>query len=183
MNQLLFENAALFIDGGYQRKLESRIFKNTNIDYLKLSNKICSDLNLKRLRTYFYHCMPIVRKDNEKDLERRSNFQKFLSNIKKLPRFEVRLGRLQLIGNQFHQKMVDVLMSLDIINLSFENQIKHAILITGDADFVPVIKKIKDHGTITHLYYHPSSINNELLEEVDELHKINKELINDCLLD
>jgi uncharacterized LabA/DUF88 family protein len=98
-----------------------------------------------------------------------------------LPRFEVKLGRLQLIGSQFKQKMVDVLMSLDIVTMAYENQIQHAILIAGDADFVPAIKKAKDYGIIVHLFYHPSSVHNELLDEVDELHEIDNQFIESCI--
>jgi len=174
------EKVAIFIDGGYLNKVIKRNFKEVPLDYLKLSTIICSNLNLSRLRTYFYHCMPIVRKNNNGDLVRQSNMQKFLTKIKRLPRFEVKLGKLQLIGNQFRQKMIDVLMSLDITNMSYENQIQQAVLIAGDSDFIPAIKKAKDYGVIVHLYYHPSSVHNEILDEVDELHEINQELINSC---
>jgi len=174
------EKAAIFVDGGYMNKVLKSYFNEVKIDYLKLSTIICSNLNLSRLRTYFYHCMPIVRKDNKEDLIKQSNMQRFLTNIRRLPRFEVKLGKLQLIGNQFRQKMIDVLMSLDITNMSYENQIQQAVLIAGDSDFIPAIKKAKDYGVIVHLYYHPSSVHNEILDEVDELHEINQELINGC---
>ena len=108
--------------------------------------------------------------------------QKFLTKLKRLPRFEVKLGKLQLIGNQFKQKMIDVLMSLDITNMSYENQIQHAILIAGDSDFIPAIKRARDYGIIVHLYYHPSSVHNEILDEVDELHELNQEIIDCCKL-
>ena len=103
--------------------------------------------------------------------------QIFLNSLKRLPRFEVKLGRLQLIGNQFKQKMIDVLMSLDITNMSYENQIQHAVLVAGDSDFVPAVKKAKDYGAIIHLYYHPSSVHNEILDMVDELHEIDYSFI------
>lgn len=109
--------------------------------------------------------------------------QKFLTNLRRLPRFEVKLGKLQVIGNQFKQKMVDVLISLDIATMSYESQIQHVILLAGDADFIPTIKKAKDYGSIVHLYYHPSSVHTELLDEVDELHKIDDALIQRCLID
>ena len=181
MNGFL-EKCAIFIDGGYLNKVLKSFFNEAKIDYLKLSEKICAELNLNRLRTYFYHCMPIVRKNNDEDLLRQSNMQRFLTNIKRLPRFEVKLGRLQLIGNQFRQKMIDVLMSLDITTMSYENQIQHAVIIAGDSDFIPAIKKARDYGIIVHLYYHPSSVHNEILDEVDELHEINKGLIDSCII-
>jgi len=180
MSEMYSEKVAIFIDGGYLNKILKKQFNGASLDYLKLSNKICSDLKLSRLRTYFYHCLPIVRKGNSEDIIKQANMERFLAKLRRLPRFEIKLGKLQIIGNQFRQKMVDVLMSLDITNMSFENQIQHAVLIAGDSDFVPAIKKAKDYGVITHLYYHNSSIRNEILDEIDELHEINQELIDDC---
>jgi uncharacterized LabA/DUF88 family protein len=124
--------------------------------------------------------MPIRRKGNSEDEKKHSNMQRFLTNLKRLPRFEVKLGRLQFIGNQFKQKMVDVLMSLDVVDMCFDKQIDHVIIIAGDADFVPAIKKAKNHRAISHLFYHQSSVHNELLDEIDELHEITQELVDSC---
>lgn len=179
---LLIEKCGIFIDGAYLNKILKTHFKEVRIDYLKLCDKICSDLKLNRLRTYFYHCIPLVRMDNREETIKKANMQRFLNKINRLPRFEVKLGRLQIIGGQFKQKMIDVLMSLDITTMCYENQIQHAILIAGDADFVPAIKKAKDYGAIIHLYYHPSSVHNEILDEIDELHEINEDLINSCII-
>lgn len=104
----------------------------------------------------------------------------FLDNLKRLPRFEVKLGKLQFIGGKFRQKMVDVLMSIDIIKKSIGNKINHIVVVAGDADFVPSIKTAKDYDVIVHLLYHPQSVHNELLDEIDELHVISKELIDKC---
>lgn len=177
------EKVAIFVDGGYVNKILKNYFNAQNIDFLKLSETICTQLKLKRLRTYFYHCLPIVRNNNKEDLIKQAGMQKFLAKIKRLPRFEVKLGKLQIIGNKFKQKMIDVLMSLDIVNMSYENHMQHAVLIAGDSDFIPAIKKAKDNGTIVHLYYHPSSVHNEILDEVDELHEITFELINSCAIE
>lgn len=174
------EKGAVFIDGGYLNKVLKSYFNEAKIDYLKLCNQICSDLQINRLRTYFYHCMPLIRKNNDEDLKRHANMQKFLASIKRLPRFEIKEGKLQFIGGKFKQKMVDVLLSLDLTNMSYEKQIQQAVLIAGDSDFVPAIKKAKDYGTIIHLYYHPHSIHEEILDIADELHLINENLINSC---
>jgi|SRR3989344_4329782 len=106
--------------------------------------------------------------------------QKFVTGLRRLSRFEVKLGELQMIGGQFRQKMVDLLMSLDIIDLSSGKQVKHIIVLAGDADFVPAIKRAKVKGVITHLFYHPSSVHNQLLDEVDELHIIDKDFLEKC---
>jgi len=174
------EKAAVFIDGGYLSRILKKYFNKPEIDYLKLCNLICEKIQVRRLRTYFYHCKPIVRKGNKEDEKKDNSMQKFLTKLKRLPRFEVSLGRLQYINGVFKQKMVDVLMSLDIVDMCFENQIQHAILIAGDSDFVPAIKRAKDDGAIIHLFYHPESIHTEMLDIVDELHPITEELIENC---
>jgi len=154
IRNMKLEKATIYIDGGYLNKIQRDYFNKSSIDLLKLSEKICNDLNVFRLRTYYYTCNPIVRKNNQSDREKLAKMQTFLTKLKRLPRFEVRLGKLQLIGNEFKQKMVDVLMSLDIITMTYENQIQHIILIAGDSDFIPAIKKAKSYGAIVHLYYH-----------------------------
>ena len=49
--------------------------------------------------------------------------------------------------------MVDVLMSLDIVNMSYENYIQHAILIAGDSDFIPSSGTQKTHQNIVNSQY------------------------------
>lgn len=172
------EKASIFIDGGYLNRVLKNHFDNQRIDYSKLSEEICKNLNLKRLRTYYYYCAPFVRSGNKADEERAANVQKFIDNLKRLPRFEVKLGRLQYIKGVFKQKMVDLLMSLDIVDMCFGRQIGHAILIAGDSDLVPAIQKAKDTGAIIHLFYHPSSVHNELLDKVDERHQITSDFLD-----
>ena len=131
---------AIFIDGGYLKA----ILKNNNnfsLDYFELSNKISKIINAERLRTYYYDCLPALIEHNEKSKKLFQDKEKFLEKINSLPRFEIKLGKLQRIGNTFRQKKIDVLMSLDIVDKCFEKQIQHAVLIAGDADFIPAIKK------------------------------------------
>ncbi len=174
------EKAAVFIDGGYFNKIIKDYFNVVDIDLSKFCEIICKDLNVNRLRSYYYNCLPVIRKGNKEDERRFSRMQMFLMSIKRLPRFEVKLGKLQLIGGEFKQKMIDVLMSLDIVNMCFDDKIQQVILIAGDSDFIPAIKKAKDYGAIVHLFYHPKSVHNELLDEVDELHQISNDLILKC---
>jgi uncharacterized LabA/DUF88 family protein len=172
------EKAVILIDGGYLYRILRDNFKSYDISFEKLSDVICNTLNLERLRTYYYTAMPYKRKNNLEDEKRYEKRQKFITSLKRIPRFEVKFGKLQLIGGQFRQKMVDVLMSIDIVKKSYSRNIKHIILIAGDADFVPAIKTAKDLDVIVHLFYYPSSVHNELLDEIDEPHIIDENLIN-----
>lgn len=172
------DKVSVFVDGGYLNRVLKNYFNKPDIDYIKFCDNLCAILNAKRLRTYYYNCMPIRRKGNESDEKRYAGVQKFFTSLKRLPRFEVKLGELQLIGGIFKQKMIDVLMSLDIVDICFNKQVEHVAVIAGDADFVPAIKKAKEHGVIAHLFYHRSSVHNELMDVVDELHEISEDLIN-----
>lgn len=172
------DKAAIFIDGGYLGKVLKKYFAEPRIDFLTLSSEICAEIQVSRLRTYFYDCMPLKREGNQHDTIMYAEKQRFIANIERLPRFEVKKGRLQLIGTQFKQKMVDVLMSIDIVEKCCEKQIQHAILVAGDSDFVPAVKKAKDYGAIVHLYYHPAAVRDDLVNEIDELHLITPELID-----
>ena len=59
---LQMEWAAIFIDGGYFNRILKSYFSELNINYENFSEDICNELQLKRLRTYYYTCMPIKRK-------------------------------------------------------------------------------------------------------------------------
>lgn len=175
------EKAAVFIDGGYFGRILKDCFGSSRIDYAKFCDNLCEKIGVKRLRSYYYDCMPVLR-DNEKDKQFHANKQRFMEKIRSLPRFEVSLGRLQVINGKHKQKMVDVNMSLDIVKSCFERHVEHAILIAGDSDFVPAIKKAKEEGAIIHLVYHPTSVHSEIKQIVDERHQITEDMIKSCLI-
>lgn len=104
----------------------------------------------------------------------------FPYNLKQLPRFEVRLGKLARRGHDFQQKRVDVLMSVDLVRMSCDHQIQRAIIVTGDSDYVPAILAAKDAGVLVQLYFHPNSIHDELISTCDERFEITNELIQAC---
>jgi len=108
----------------------------------------------------------------KEDQEFRDKREKLYNKLKKLPRFEVKYGYLQMIKGYPKQKMIDVKMSLDIVEKCFENQIQHAVIVAGDGDFIPAIKKAKDCGAIVHLFCNEKKVNRRLLFEVDEVHNL-----------
>ena len=88
------EKAGVFIDGGYFNQVKNNLGIH-KIDFLKLSDLICSIINVKRLRTYYYNCIPLKINDDKNDDKRISKMELFLTNLKRLPRFEIKLGKLQ----------------------------------------------------------------------------------------
>lgn len=177
-------NAVIFIDGEYVRKIFQKLGCRVNLPslitkILELSKIDENDL----LRVYYYSSPPYQGSNPTKDeKDRYRAYQKFLDFLQKQDNFEIKLGRVERRGAEFEQKMVDVLLSIDLVELSAKAKINTAILIAGDSDFVPALKKAKDNGVKAILFC--SSNKNEyhqhLWNEADKRIFIDKKVINDC---
>jgi len=173
---------AVFIDGGYLRAMLAS-FGEPRISYRKLSDHFAQ--GDERLRTYYYDCPPFQSSAPTTDeKERKRRFDRFLDYLQRnVPRFQARLGRLQRIQDstgawKFVQKKVDVLLTVDLVRLSCEKQIQRAVLIAGDADFVPAIQVARDAGTIVQLYHGRAPMpHDELLRVSDDRVAIDEDLI------
>ena len=144
---------AVFLDGGYLRELSRKEFRRVTVDYGQLAGRIRARIAedtvepLDILRTYYYDCPPFrSRQPTPEEAERYGRYQRFADALKYLPRFEVRLGWLQLQGRRpdgspiFRQKQVDLLLGLDLALLSGKNRVSHVALVAGDGDFVPAVR-------------------------------------------
>lgn len=168
--------AAVFIDGAYLTKILDVDFGKPKIDLARFSDILCG--KNERLRTYYYNCMPYQScPPTEEERRRFAAMDKFVYTLKKLPRFEVKLGRLGCIGGEFIQKRVDIALAVDLVRLTCGRMIGKAVIVTGDSDFVPAIEAAKESGVLVVLYYSASSIHDELLSAVDESVVIDESLI------
>jgi len=88
------DKAAVFIDGGYFAKILQG-FGEPRLNFEDFSNELCKRSNAERFRTYFYDCMPYQGDPPTPEEKRRyKDKQSFITYLSKLPRFEVRLGKL-----------------------------------------------------------------------------------------
>lgn len=158
---------AVFIDGGYIERIARYDFK-VSPDYGKLSQGITKEISeqstepVELLRALFYHCLPYQSPNpTEEESERYGRARKFYGALGRLPRFQVRLGRLNYRGNDsqgrpiFQQKRVDLLLGLDFALLAGKHQIGHAAIISGDADLIPAIEVAKQEGVCVWLFHGP----------------------------
>jgi uncharacterized LabA/DUF88 family protein len=163
---------AVFIDGGYARKVFE--FANVRVSYLKFSQAIAA--GQERLRTYYYDCAPYVSSPaTTEEKTRKAGFDRFVAALEREPRFQVKLGRLAKRGElpdgtpRFEQKMVDILLAVDLVQLSVDHQIQRAVLLAKDSDFVPAIQIARNAGTVVELYYHaPPQPHTELMRACDD---------------
>ena len=167
---------AILLDGAYLDRVQADDFGNAHVDIGKFGDELAGDM--ERLRTYYYHCMPFQSTTPTlQEKARHASMDKFIYNLKKLPRFQFRQGKLQRIGGEYKQKRVDILMAVDLVRMSSRRQIEKAVLVTGDSDLVPAVEAARDEGVVVVVYYSPNSRHDELLQACDERYEITKELI------
>lgn len=106
----------------------------------------------------------------------------YLYNVRRLPRFEVRLGKLAKRPDGFEQKRVDIMLAVDLVRMSWGRQVETAALVTGDSDFVPAVAAAKDAGVLVKLFYTRDSYHDELYEACDERTELTKKNLDEFLL-
>ena len=173
---------AVFVDGAYIFKLCQNHFGGVKLDHERMSEEIRRSVEgpsrepVERFRTYLYDCPPYQSNPPSEDEKlRTSGHDKFKWAVSRIPRFEVREGRLQYRGQNpdgspdFVQKGVDLLLGLDIALLSAKQQITHMALLAGDSDFVPAVQVAKREGVSFWLVHGPpGTYSGELWQEADE---------------
>jgi uncharacterized LabA/DUF88 family protein len=167
------------------------------LDIQQCVENIFQQLNIsgKNYRVYFYDCKPCSEKTSlpithtAYDFEANPQYSKgvkLLKDIKMLPFFAVREGMLSFNGwtlkpshygtsplsdgcfaPNLKQKGVDIKIGLDVAWISFNRIAERIIMITGDSDFVPVIKTARRSGVFVYLFTLNHNVKNELLENVD----------------
>jgi len=175
------DKAAVFIDGGYLARVLKDEHGEVAVDFASLSEKLCQGCD--RLRTYYYTCMPYQSSPpTAEERERYASMDRFIYSLRRIPRFEVRLGKLSYIKGDFVQKRVDVLLSVDLVRMSWGRQIQRAVLLSGDSDLVPAVQAAKEAGILTQVYYSRRSVHDELLQACDDRFEITRELIDSIKL-
>lgn len=176
---------AVFIDGAYLDKVCEIHFSKARMDYRRFVEMAVGDEEL--LRAYYYHCLPYIsQRPSPEDEVRVRKKERFFSAISKIPRFEVRLGKLAFRGRTqsgkpiFIQKSVDVMMAVDMIQIAATKRVDHIVVIAADSDFIPAIKAVKEYGVMTTLWLsrNGSPTSEDLTNEFDNLFFITPDVID-----
>jgi uncharacterized LabA/DUF88 family protein len=169
----------------------------TAVDVQNIVKNIIAELNFQGLlyRVYFYDCPPYSGKTQlpithtPYDFEATPQYGKMvqlLKDIKLLPFFAVREGILSFQGwtlkkshygaspltddcftPSLKQKGVDIKIGLDVAWVSFNRIATNIILVTGDSDFIPVVKTARRSGVFVYLFTLGHNVKLELCENVD----------------
>jgi len=140
----------------------SNIFKgfrkyNIKADYEKLKNIITRGRNLQGIFLYegiMYPMSPEKKKWYE-DLSNRSAY-------------EIKVSFDKIAFNVAIEKKIDIKIVIDIISLAYENAHDTAVLVSGDGNFVPVVKKVKELDKNVEVWAFRYSLANALKEELEQ---------------
>ena len=139
---MIKRKAIVFIDGSNWYHNSKALVKPGNIDFIKLSKFICEhfDLNLNEVR--YYNSIPDIA-DGEEVYYKHI---KFLEKLKKQGIIVNTRKLKKIIKDKIViEKGVDVLISADMIKKSLvDKSCDVCILVSGDADFIPVMEIIKE---------------------------------------
>jgi uncharacterized LabA/DUF88 family protein len=171
--------AMAFMDGGYI----DAILSGEKILYERLAAEMAAPHEL--FRAQYYHCLPPNRMAQEESA--------FFSALGQIPKFDVRLGKLgyrhqikdsqHRDGRKYHQKRVDVMMAVDMVEAAASGKISHIALFCCDSDLIPAVEAVKRyHVSVTLWHGGPEAkASKDLWRIVDQRREFTKELIHSML--
>jgi uncharacterized LabA/DUF88 family protein len=179
--ELVMRRIANFIDAAYLEQL-TRELSGPSSDFHALADRMSGKCDV--LRSYYYDCLPYLGGNpSTENRNRHARKQGFLTALSHLPRFTVRLGKLEFRGRYdngrsiYQQKRVDVSLGVDLAVLATKHLITDAAFLAGDSDFVPAIEAAKAEGVVVHLF-HGEDAHDDLIRLCDERSVIDYEFVN-----
>ena len=149
------ERIIIFIDN-------SNIFQGfrkyrVKIDYEKLKYALIKSRKLQNIFLYegIVYPMSPEKKKWYKDLSNKSGYI-------------IKASFNKIVSQNVMEKKIDIQIAIDIISLAYENAYDTAVLVSGDGDFVPVVKKIKELDINMEVWAFRYSLANALKEVLDK---------------
>lgn len=148
------ENIIIYIDNS--NLFHSFQSLNFQCDYSKLKKIIKKQRNLLEANIYTGLMYPV--RDKEKAWF--SSLNKMGYNLK------TRAIKVAPNGKKI-EKRIDVLMAVDIISSAYEKGVDTIIIVSGDSDFVPVVKKLKDLNKKVEIWSFRKLLSQQMMDLLD----------------
>lgn len=141
------KKAIMFVDGNnWYHNVKSIIEKPRGIDFKKMARMIAKHFDLEILGIRYYNSVP----DIEFSEDVYYKHMVYLASLKQkgLDVNTAKLKKMKINGKSFVvEKGIDVMIATDMINkVLIEKECDCCVLISGDSDFVPVMRLIKRAG-------------------------------------
>lgn len=149
------ERITIFVDN-------SNIFKgfqkyNVHVDYEKLKALIIRGRKLDAIYLYEGVVYPLS--------PEKKRWYELLSDRSG---YIIKTSFDKIVNNEAIEKKVDINIAIDVVSLAYEDAYDTAVMVTGDGDFLPVVKKIKDLGKDVELWAFKYSLSNAMRELLEE---------------
>ena len=175
------ERIAIFMDGSnfYHNVKDTFNLHDNQIDFPKLIEILKKD---RLLIGIYYYNASLDRGYNEEIYWKQ---QKFFDDLRRIPGFHVIPCRMRKVKKpdgtfEFSVKGDDIHLATDMISFAYENTYDTAILVSGDGDFVPAIRKVQKLGKkVENAYFSVSR--SDFLRKVCNSSILLDEIIEDCI--
>ncbi|MCH7850132.1 MAG: NYN domain-containing protein [Nanoarchaeota archaeon] len=147
MNSSGKKRAIVFVDGNnWYHNVKSIVKKPKSVDFGRLANLIAKHFDMEVLEIRYYNSTPDIGLGED-------NYYKhmvFLAGLKKKGIYvnTNKLKKIKTNGKIIRlEKGIDVTIAVDMIKMALiEKKCESCILISGDSDFLPVMRLIKEAG-------------------------------------
>ena len=207
----MVKKAIIFIDANNWYHNVKQWFKPGNIDIIKLNKLISKEYNLDVTEIRWYTSMPSI-KDNKLTYQiqraflgglQKQGIKIIARKLQRLSNNELKKKRqdfieswdlcnvckpiveesfLDIAENKQKEKGIDVWIAIDMVKEAVQNNLDVAVLISGDADFVPAFDLIKEVKKEVLSCSVPQGYSNELRQKFPKF-ILNREKLTQCLKD
>ncbi len=174
----------IFIDGSNFYFGLKRIYGNekslSGFNFLKFGELLAKEDQLVIVN---YYNAPLDYSDSK---EKYAKQQKFFDKIRKTENVKLILSRMQkrkIKGTEKFYYVVkgdDIHIAADMVKDAYENNYDITILVSGDGDFVPAIKIIKNKNKKVINAYFKQSMSWELKQNCNKSIRLTKEILDEC---
>ncbi len=175
------ERIIIFIDGSnfYHSLKDTFGYHENEIDFQKLINFLKGK---RMLVSVYYYNAPLDRGYNEETYWKQ---QKFFSRLRNIPGFNVILCTLRKRKENgkitYKMKGDDIYMAIDMVSFAYEDTYDTAIMVSGDGDFGPAIKRVQKLGKkVENAYFRISRAN--FLKRVCDSSICFDDFIEECII-
>ena len=152
-------------------------FSDLNFDFERYIKFLCKGYNL--VRVYYYNAF-VKKKINRNAWEKQG---KLFKRLHDMPKTKISLctrkSRLNILGEEYYTiKGDDICLALDAIEDCYNDKFDRCILISGDGDFIELLKRVKKKGKGIEICYFKDCVSGSLLKTADKVRLINKKIAN-----
>ena len=164
-----------------------------SVNYSKLAQTINKQIKLNStlIKTYLFAYKP---SDTLLQLPTYQAYYSWLNSLKDKPYFEIIEGRQEIrqissdisidINNRdtytTQEKGSDINLAVNMISKGYQNAYDVAILVSGDSDYIPVVRELHHLGKTVVLAALPNQNISKYNEYKDAFVKIDLKLLNEC---